>query len=270
VLGRVGVHEVTPYQPDAYLGASGGAGRSVTSTISSRGGAGKVFVPGTEPSNWQQPRFDDSAWAASYQQPDSNLPAQIPGTQGETALLGLNVPGNAVFLYRRTFSVQGPVPAATLTVYLDDYATGIWLNGTLIGSTVTGAGEQLTLAVPSSAFVVGLNVCAIRVCNFGGNPGSSGMSLDYQLTLAVNAPGAFQDPTTTEGDILVRQTGALTRLPLGAAGQVLTVVAGEPAWAAQAASGGGTPTLYAPLVNGDLPGPSLMADGAGQCIMVQT
>ena len=40
------------------------------------------------------------------------------------------------------------------------------------------------------------------------------------------------------------------------------------------ASGGGSSgsvsssSIYAPLVNGDLPGPTLVADGQGQCIMV--
>lgn len=34
------------------------------------------------------------------------------------------------------------------------------------------------------------------------------------------------------------------------------------------AIGGGTSIIYAPLVNGDLPGPTLIANGAGECIMV--
>ncbi|ADF42407.1 head decoration protein [Synechococcus phage S-CBS2] len=42
--------------------------------------------------------------------------------------------------------------------------------------------------------------------------------------------GVYVDPLTTDGDIVVRSGGSTTRLGIGSAGQVLTVVGGIPAW----------------------------------------
>lgn len=52
---------------------------------------------------------------------------------------------------------------------------------------------------------------------------------------------------TTNGDLLVRSAGAVTRLPIGAEGQVLTVVSGLPTWVeAIAGSGNFTEGLFPP------------------------
>ena len=58
----------------------------------------------------------------------------------------------------------------------------------------------------------------------GGAPISVAGGPAYVITFAV--------PGEANGDVLVRAGGAWTRLPIGAAGQVLQVVAGAPAWAA--------------------------------------
>lgn len=58
----------------------------------------------------------------------------------------------------------------------------------------------------------------------GGSPISVSGGPAYVVTFAV--------PGEANGDILVRSGGAWSRLPIGAAGQVLQVVAGAPAWAA--------------------------------------
>lgn len=42
--------------------------------------------------------------------------------------------------------------------------------------------------------------------------------------------GVYVDPLTTDGDIVIRSGGSTTRLGIGSAGQVLTVVGGIPAW----------------------------------------
>ena len=62
------------------------------------------------------------------------------------------------------------------------------------------------------------------------------------LTLAGEA-GSYVDPLTTDGDLLVRDTGTTTRLGVGTDDQVLTVVSGQPAWADAATGGGGASTL---------------------------
>ena len=53
------------------------------------------------------------------------------------------------------------------------------------------------------------------------------------------AGGGGSSPTTTLGDLIRRGASADERLPIGSAGQVLTVVSGEPAWADATGGGGG-------------------------------
>lgn len=64
-----------------------------------------------------------------------------------------------------------------------------------------------------------------------------------------DASGGFSDPLTTDGDIIVRDSGTTTRLGIGTNGQVLSVTSGAPAWEDAAAatftvrSGSGTITV---------------------------
>ena len=84
--------------------------------------------------------------------------------------------------------------------------------------------------------------------------------------------GALSDPTTTEGDLLVRGASALERLAIGNANEVLTVSGGAVVWAPGSGGGGGAPTDAAYVTtaaNGDLtnelviPGFAAHADRAG-------
>lgn len=52
-----------------------------------------------------------------------------------------------------------------------------------------------------------------------------------RITGVTVTSGYLVDPTTTLGDILVRMSGGINRLAVGADGQFLSVVSGEPAWA---------------------------------------
>lgn len=58
-----------------------------------------------------------------------------------------------------------------------------------------------------------------------------------QITNPSGSP--LRDPTTTVGDMIVRTANGLARLPVGSAGQVLSVANGIPAWATGGGSGGG-------------------------------
>ena len=75
-------------------------------------------------------------------------------------------------------------------------------------------------------------------------PGTTGQVLtanaDGSIGWAASASG-FANPMTTAGDVIIGgASGAGARLGIGSTNQVLTVVAGAPAWAA-ASGGGGTP-----------------------------
>ena len=65
-------------------------------------------------------------------------------------------------------------------------------------------------------------------------------------------------PLTTEGDILIYKNGALQRLGIGTAGQLLTVVSGYPAWV----TGTSTPTSNTVFVD-DNGVPATLQDNAG-------
>ena len=65
-------------------------------------------------------------------------------------------------------------------------------------------------------------------------------------------------PLTTEGDILIYKNGALQRLGIGTAGQLLTVVSGYPAWV----TGTSTPTSNNVFVD-DNGVPATLQDNAG-------
>lgn len=75
----------------------------------------------------------------------------------------------------------------------------------------------------------------------------NGNSLVFNGTAWV--PGSAGSPTTTLGDLIRRGASADERLPIGAAGEVLTVVSGQPAWAAPTGGGGGG-LVYSPTNDG--------------------
>lgn len=87
--------------------------------------------------------------------------------------------------------------------------------------------DRISFVVDGSVTTTGFTI---------GNNGSSGFAY-WQA----DGPGVATtaspliDPTTAEGDMIYRHTGALTRLPIGTTGQVLTVSGGDPAWTTPAA-----------------------------------
>jgi len=87
-------------------------------------------------------------------------------------------------------------------------------------------------------------------------PTTAGLTPSYVLTVQGDgslafaaAPGGLSDPTTTQGDLIRRGASLLERLAIGSSGDVLTVVAGVPAWATPAvawANVSGKPATFPP------------------------
>lgn len=97
------------------------------------------------------------------------------------------------------------------------------------------------------------------------------------VTAAIAAAPGYTDPLTTDGDIVIRSGGATTRLGIGSAGQVLTVVDGIPAWQDTANAGSLTIAAdgaFSGSVDLDsqtfsiLGGTGLTTSGSGQAITV--
>ena len=74
---------------------------------------------------------------------------------------------------------------------------------------------------------------------------------------------------TTQGAVIYRNSTVWTTLAPSTVGFVLSTngAGANPSWIAQS-GGGGSSSGMLPLVSGDLPGPSLIADASGQCIGV--
>jgi hypothetical protein len=101
---------------------------------------------------------------------------------------------------------------------------------------------------------------------------------DLSLLQFINANGDWEFKSlsqvldsvlgTTQGSIIYRNSTVWTTLAPSTVGFVLSTngAGANPSWIAQ--SGGSGSAGMLPLVSGDLPGPSLIADGSGQCIGV--
>jgi hypothetical protein len=73
-------------------------------------------------------------------------------------------------------------------------------------------------------------ITGVPAANITNTPSGSIAATNVQDAINELATEKAQDPTTTNGDIIYRDSGALQRLPIGTADQLLRVVSGLPAW----------------------------------------
>lgn len=116
------------------------------------------------------------------------------------------------------------------------------------GKFLTTDGTNTSWATPTAGTVTSVNVSGGTTgLTTSGGPVTSSGTITLAGTLAIANGGTGQttalaafdalSPLTTAGDTLYWNGTHNARLPIGATGNVLTVVAGEPAWTAPAASG---------------------------------
>jgi hypothetical protein len=105
------------------------------------------------------------------------------------------------------------------------------------------AGGQVAPAAPGVPGVVDPDAFEPAL----GSPGADGYGLTSTAAGVRSWAATLTDPTTTAGDLVYRGPVSLTRLPVGAAGQFLSIAGGVPAWAAVAwADVAGKPATFAP------------------------
>lgn len=179
-------------------------------------------------------------------------------------IVSLNSPGSATPLYYSTTSLAGwqqticigvtgsdctvttAAGVITLTVYTNDVITPSGTSYRAQFQPQRGEGWMETWVVAAGNTKL-YQIRATRVptptTTFSPSQMSSGGATTGQYLRwsgTAWAPYTFaglSDPTTTTGDIIYRNSGGtLSRLGVGSSGQVLTVAAGLPSWAA--ASGG--------------------------------
>lgn len=71
----------------------------------------------------------------------------------------------------------------------------------------------------------------------------------FTMTGITGGGGGFTDPMTTEGDIIIYDSGAAVRLAIGSTSDVMTVVSGKPAWAPASGGGGSVGGVNAQTAN---------------------
>ncbi len=139
-------------------------------------------------------------------------------------------------------SSGGATPALTLSTTLTTPVLAG--NGTaLIAATTTGTGSTVVLSTsPTLTTPVLGTPTSLTLTNATGLPLTTGVTGLLPLanggTNAATAAAAFGNlsPLTTTGDLIYEASpGVAARLGVGTAGQVLSVVAGLPAWSAASA-----------------------------------
>jgi hypothetical protein len=174
-----------------------------------------------------------------------NRDATITGTSARITVTNGNASAGVP-----TIDIASTYIGQTSITTLGTITTGVW-NGTVITAPFGGTGQSsyvvgdLLYASATNALSRLAAVAAGNVLRSGGVGvapawGKVSLTTDISGTLPIANGGTGQttastafdalSPTTTNGDIIYRNATTNTRLGVGATGQVLTVVAGVPAW----------------------------------------
>jgi hypothetical protein len=213
------------------FGSGGGGGGGVTSLNSLTGAL--TLVPGT---------------GITITPSGSNITIAATGSGAGTVtnVSGVNANGFS-------FSITNPTTTPAIT--LSTSFTGIaYSNGTSLATAVAGnfptlnqntTGTASNITATSNSTLVTLSALSLPTSQLTGS-----ISLTSQVsgilpianggTGASTAASAFNNlsPMSIAGDIIYENaTPAAARLPIGSTGQLLTVVAGLPAWTSPATSG---------------------------------
>lgn len=152
------------------------------------------------------------------------------------------------------------------------HTTGV--TGTLDAQGLLSAGGMIVhLASTAVASIDTTDAAALTVTVEWGAASTDNTITLREMLVYMDAGG---DPTpyvlkstlTTDGDLLVRSGGSVTRLPVGSEDQVLKVVSGVPAWAAD--GGGSGPSNATPTITTIAPDEGTAGDSDTQITITGT
>lgn len=149
----------------------------------------------------------------------------------------------------------------------------IWLQLLITLWNRTGGGPGAS--TNEALFWGAANDALARRRDDSGGGGSGGGGGEADLGAILMAPGAsllaleLSGANLVQADSIITQAAAAADLgaPQGLAGDPLAALLFESAFAGGSGAANTTMPLYAPMVTGVLPGPDLMANADGTCIM---
>jgi hypothetical protein len=215
----------------------------------------------------------------SWTLPSGATAAKVYGrTSGGELLIATVAAGTSSYLDTGSVTPSGALPTGSLTIGDAQVNTRILsFQGTLGGNTVvnfptyqqewivshdaTASGFSLQAQATGSSAPVTLTQGVASVVYGNG----------VNLVATGSTGGGFANPMTTAGDLIYGGTsGAATRVGIGAAGQVLTVVSGLPAWANNPAGFANPMTTLGDLITGGTSGAAgrLGVGSAGRVLTV--
>lgn len=221
---------------------------TVTSAVATEAGIGFPLAIGLDPAGSVNPfigNIDEVRVSKGIARWTSNFtPPAVPYSATSPAItFGTNqVLSSAVPIDNTSFTNKLYVDTATATVNAINQLTGDITAGPAMGSQSKVASlvatSNATLAT-LSALTSASALASIGTITSGTWNGTT-VDLGHGGTGQTSAPAAFAalSPMTTAGDTIYEAAGPTpARLPIGSAGQVLTVSGGLPAWVTPATSG---------------------------------
>ena len=158
---------------------------------------------------------------------------------GTTGLTPASATAGAITLAGTLVVGNGGTGVTSLTT------NGVMYGGATVGVTAAGATGEILVGntgfAPSWTTLTGVAVTSFQTSLSGLTPSiATSGAVTLAGTLGISSGGTGQTtavtafdalaPTTTLGDLIYNNGTSNVRLPIGTAGQVLTVVTGEPTW----------------------------------------
>lgn len=155
------------------------------------------------------------------------------GALSATAPLSFNSTTGVFSIPQANSSQAGYLSAADHLAFSNKANPGNYI--TALTGEVTASGPGSAAATLSGSAVVGKTLSGFSAASGGNVTASDSIvgalgKLENRTSINDAKISGFPDPTTTNGDIIIRAGGVTTRLGIGAPDQVLTSYLGQPTW----------------------------------------
>src|SRR6266702_3289529 len=171
------------------------------SVLATAAGAGKclfVAAGGSNPSGWETPAFNDSAWSAPVLQTFATFGPSVVGSDWITDTAAGRQP-LSTDLFRYHLSLAAGFISAQIVIAADNFIANLFINGHLVYQNTSGfplpgpsfgVYPAVTVSIPIGDLVAGDHVIAVEVTNDPAPLATNPISLSFVMTV-VSALGWF-------------------------------------------------------------------------------